>query len=341
MNRWSAVQVFVASLCLVSASSAQQPDLAEPWPPQVNRIDQGGANLLDILLRGGQSANRSSIGAPGRAFPLPSSGFGGFPVLPPSAGIGGPLGSLPPRDPNAWPSWIAVDDTIRAEEGFLPDRAILSRSAERVWYLAPTARAFVPMSFHDKFRLISAGSRIEVRGRGEFQILFHGGATLRSRGPTALRIEELDSARIRLHLDRYKHMWITGQAAPIEIQLGSGELLTIDRTPIYLERDGDLGYLRHSGGGTLTVDSAVGTVEVPAAHRIELLAAASRTGSPMAELGAAGDVTSIQEGRILRAEGGAAGGTVVWNGAKFVVEPGVALRVDPLRGDRFPENRPK
>ena len=242
------------------------------------------------------------------------------------------------NDPNAWPAWIVADPAIAAAEGFLPDRAILARSSERVWYLAPNAGAFVPLAFHDKIRLVTAGCQVEVRGRGEFQLLFHGGGTLRSRERISLRVDSLSETLIELTLERYSNVWLTARDRVIRLHLGSGETVEIDKTPAFLSSDGHLGYIKNPGRGLVTVEGLSGSVRVPSAHRIEVLAE-SRSSGFSGELGVVGDIASEIEGRILRAEGGVGGGSVVWNGARFAVSSGAVLRIDALSGDSFPKNR--
>ncbi len=347
----SALFVALAVILLGSAIVAQG-GRRSAWPPRTTPTQNpqgaaGGLGDLRRLLQEGLRQQDQPIfrtNQPFPTFPVDSPGFGQFPGLGlpvPFSGITTPAapGIVKPRDPNAWPSWIQTDASIRAEEGFLPDRAILSRSAERVWYLSPEASAFVPLAFHDKFRLVTPGCQIQVRRRGEFQVLFHGGAVLRSRGPVELAVEDLSDERVTLRIDDYTHVWITARKRPIEVKLGSGETVLLQNSPGYFERSERLGQIKHAGGGVMSVESAVGSVDIPGAHRVELLAEAKRTGSPTAELALRGDITSIDEGRILRAEGGTGGGAVVWNGARFNVQAGVVLRIDPLAGEAFPNNR--
>lgn len=356
----SAGVVLLAVLASVEPLAAQNrgrnraqtpPQSGFQWPEAGGRGagSPGGAPGQDftILRRVLQSGQETPIGevTPFPSFPLSLPGFGAYPTLglpTPFAGAQPDLpllGAMPAPDPNAWPSWIASDDSVDAAEGFTAARAIVSRTADRVWYLGPRAGAYVPLAFHDKIRLVTEGARVRVDNKGSFDVLLQEGAKLRSSGPVELRFDALTEEAVDLALVAFSRVWLDARTRPIRVSLPSGELVVVTSARAYLEHDGRTAVVENAGGVSVVLQSAIGEQPIPPAHRAAVLAAAERTGGVPAALAVAGDVRSQESGRILSGEGGAAGGTVVWNGARFAVPPGGTLEIDPLAGAAFPSHR--
>jgi hypothetical protein len=69
---------------------------------------------------------------------------------------------------------------------------------------------------------------------------------------------------------------------------------------------------------------------------------AKKEAAPMAaELVLEGALAPERRGRVLQVVGQAGGGSVSWSGARIELEPGSTLRLDPLAGREFPENKAK
>ena len=81
---------------------------------------------------------------------------------------------------SGWPSWI--DDPESEQRAATPERAMVARTAERVWVLTPDESAFIPLTFYEKFRVLESGSVVEVRNKGEFQVSFHDATPRAGRG---------------------------------------------------------------------------------------------------------------------------------------------------------------
>ena len=53
--------------------------------------------------------------------------------------------ALPRGDGGRWPSWIETGIPNKANRSS-PERAVLARTADRVWFLAPDDTAFIPLA---------------------------------------------------------------------------------------------------------------------------------------------------------------------------------------------------
>ncbi|MEM7201847.1 MAG: hypothetical protein AAF628_16390 [Planctomycetota bacterium] len=251
-----------------------------------------------------------------------------FPVL------GGPT-----RDPLAWPSWI--DGGLEpSERRARPDRVVLVRSSDRVWYRPADEGAFVPLAHFDKFRSMESGSSVEVRNRGEFQLVFDDGAIARSVGSTLLLVSSLTDDGVELVLDDFRSFWVTCGARPLRVAFSDGSTITGQRCDLYFERRGGRGRLINYGPGPAEMSGRVGDVTLEQAHVVEVLLEPGRQRfvSPDLRLEGATRIDG-REGRqvTVRAD---REGAVSWSGARFQLPAGGVLRLDALGGNDFPERAP-
>src|SRR5690606_15466565 len=147
----------------------RQPSLLGPGPEEIMRDHTPpgfrGVDRNLPIFQGFPTVVPPTFGHyPGGALPVP---FGGT-ELPPV-----PLAA--PPSPNAWPSWFTgpEDDD---PEGFTKDVAILVQTTDYVWLRPAGEAVFVPLIFYDRYRVVRAGSEIEVRGGGQFLLTFQEGA---------------------------------------------------------------------------------------------------------------------------------------------------------------------
>ncbi len=262
----------------------------------------------------------------------------GLPVpFAPGVTVPGRPGTVPPRRPDQWPSWFLADE--RDGNSFAPTRAILSRTGERVWTRPADERVFVPLAFYDKFRVLSDGDQVEVRHQGEFQITFHGSANLRSRGPARLTIQTLNEEIVAFELSELtRAWWVLGQR-PVRVTLAGGVVVEGIGAECDFERRGELTAITNHGDAEVTLSSPLGQVPVLPGHRV-LVSRSARLHPPRgAELTLQGDLSPQREGRELRVKAGVRGGTVIWNGARIRLPGGASLRLDPLDGKEFPNQK--
>ena len=339
-----------------SPAGRRQPDFRDPFDPTRSQRQDPTRYVLQLDPVERQFGVLPP-GYPGleEAMPL----FQGFPTFPPDVpGYGGYPGvrlpvpftagvTVPPRPrdaaplpDDAWPSWFGPGEAI-GDEGFTAERAVLHRGSDRVWYHGPRDTAFVPLAFWDKFRVLSAGSRIEVRHKGEYQITFHGGAMLRAHRPSRLEVEVLNEEIIALRLPHLSKIWLSAVTRPVRLTLPDESVLEAQGTSAYLERGDGFARISNDGVGRLVVRGAIGQQEIPPGHSVWLPLLPTTRSVIGAALALEGDVDARRDGRVLAADGGARGGTVTWNGARFAVPAGGNLRLDPLGGDEFPDNRAK
>ena len=279
-------------------------------------------------------------------FPPSATGYGGFPR--PPAGLVAlpsfPEGRMPPPAPDPrsdWPSWIRLE--LEAGTGaFAPSRAVMVRGADRVWYLAPGEPAFVPLAYYDKVRVLEAGSQIQVRDQGEFQVSFYGGSHMLSHGPIGLKVQELSDERIALEFDRLTRLRVECRQQPVVFQLPDSSLLLANwesrGTDLFLLREGERLLVHNWGPGRLTLRSPLHPegLEIPPDHRVTLWLAPHRRPVLSGDLELEGSLDTTQERNLLNVKAGPGGGSLVWSGARIRIPEGGELRLDPLSGAAFP-----
>ena len=244
--------------------------------------------------------------------------------------------ALPRSDSGSWPSWIETG-VPELEKRASPERAALARTADRVWFLAPDDTAFIPLSFYDKFRVIDSGTFVEVRNKGEFQVAFHDGAWMRSIGAVRLGLPRLSSTLGELQLNDFRRLWLHAKTRTLKVLLPEGSVLELAGTDLYLERDGARGLVFNNGSRAIRWISRVGEREIPPAHRIEIFLTGENAPYRASALQLEGAVRAEPDGRNVEVHGEPGGGAVTWSGARFRLDGGAVVRIDPLAGAGFPE----
>jgi hypothetical protein len=278
------------------------------------------------------------------SFPRYPSGYG------PKPRLGGYLPTEPPEEPTAgwvdpglprevergWPSWIKPGIPADA----LPpaaQRAVIARTADRVWVLTPDETAFTPLTFYEKFRLLESGSVIEVRNKGEFQISFHDGALLRSRGPVRLALPALTEEVGQLRLSALRRIWIYAKVRPFRLMLPDGSVLEFANTEVYLEESEARALVHNHGPDDVVWRDRIGDVTLKPGRRIDVFLVPPDHEFVAADLSVEGAVRQERTGRVLELRGDGSGGSVSWSGARIEVPGGAVVRLDPLAGVSFPE----
>jgi len=237
-----------------------------------------------------------------------------------------------------WPSWIETGMPA-STKAISAERAALARTSDRVWFLAPDDTAFVPLAFFDKFRLVESGSFIEVRNKGEFQVAFHDGAVIRSVGPIRLALPRLGSSLAELRLTTFRRFWLNAKVRPFVVVLPDGSRIELAGTNSYFERRGDRAVIFNHGRRAFRWVGRVGEHEVPPAHRVEIMLAGGQRPFLGSGLRMEGALNAEPDGRALAVRGGEGGGEVSWSGAKVTVPAGATVRLDPLAGSAFPQEK--
>jgi hypothetical protein len=264
------------------------------------------------------------------------------PELDPSQLLPGLIPGLSPRrqpgEPGAgptWPSWIAGELTGEAAVA-TPTRAALARLADRVWFFTPDDNAFVPLSFYDKIRAVESGTLVEVRTKGDFQLVFHDGGQLRSFGRARVALGQLSEAMAELGLGAFRHMWLVAKTRPLKVVLPDRSVLELQGCSVALRSDNGIGSIRNHGPNAAVWTGRPGRVELAPAHQLSILTEVPRSEYVPAGLDLSGAVRAGREGRVLEVHA-AGSGAVQWSGASFRLGSGDDLRLDPLAGAEFPE----
>lgn len=323
---------------------------SDPYAPAVTpgAAPFGATNLADLLGRGA-GAGPGPGGALPPGFEALGRLFGAYPTEGGASGL--PTGvlampALPPEEPD-WPRNLARREV--AALPYVPTLALLLRLADRVWWRAPDEDAFVPLYFHDNVRGVPAGTAVEVRQTGEFELLLHGGGRLRAKGPTSLQVLALDEQRVELRLCALTHVQFAVDSRRQTLRLPDGSAVEVaaadpkaDPPPgpvtLRLDRIGDPlaceGRLQLANHGlrAVTWRHAFGSVELQPGQRVQLFA------TPPAHDFPAGlvlrDATAVPVGAGLECTA-RGDGEVLWSGARFRLAPGTTLRLEPLLGSPF------
>lgn len=273
-----------------------------------------------------RAAQPGTTGLPGRGR---QPALGGFPILP------GPKKVIDTGRPQ-WPSWMRVTRTA-AGTFSSPERAVVARVADRVWYLAPGETAYVPLAFYDKFRLVESGGRLRVRNKGEFQVAFHDGGSLRSLGPVRLTFAGLSREAAELELEDLHRIWIVARSRPLRLGLPDGSRFVARNARLYLERaETERAWLLNEGPDVIEWTSPIGRRELAPGRRLDFFLAPRTRPYLPAELVVEGSVSTERKGRVVAFQSEGARARVSWCGARFSLVPGVRLVLDPLAGNTFP-----
>lgn len=338
----------LAALCTIGCLAApaalgQVP--VTPWPqPMPQQEPQRPALLpdpMDILLRNAQPGNARPFGAPPQGLPVlfpPDWGAypgGLFPMPFRAEGSVTPIAPAEPRSPNHWPRWLPGHEG----EGFTPDLAILAQTTDYVWVREPEEPVFVPLAYWDRFRVVKAGTAIEVRSGGQFLMRFHRGASLRVAGRTKLDLLTLDEEGAEIAFTDLAHVVATASERPLRMRIGSAGTVEVLSSRVSLHRERGMVHVENLGPGALVLRARDQETPVPAGTKAILLPELPAE-APPGELQLEGDLATSRDGRVLRAEAGSRDGSLSWSGARFRLPAGAVLRLDPLAGSEFPERFP-
>lgn len=389
MTRARCLVRFAAALgCGAALAAAQQQPGTLPVPQQPRFLPQRpqepmptrspqspGAASFGQVQQAGLTFPRDAIddinpvwmqpGRPGFSgfpvFPSRLSGYGNYPLpVDPTAepgaqgapsGLTGPFGLLlPPAapEPRGWPAWIR--SSSKDPLPFAPDRALLARLVDRVWWRASADEPFVPMFYFDKFAALSVGAEVQVPQSGEFQLLLWDTTQLVARGTTALRLEQLDEQQVRVAVGALTWLRIRAMGRQQAFVMPDGSALEIAAPPadgspprpvlVEFERADEPGSyagratLTNLGQAPVTWRHAFGTATLAPNEQLTLFLSPPAT--PIAaELAAAGARVAQRDGDVTcRAEG--ADAELRWCGARFALPPGTTVELESLQGNAFP-----
>jgi hypothetical protein len=348
-NRRRALRPLLAAVLLGLPLSAQDPNQPPlPWPQTQPRQDPQQPpllpNPLDILLRGIEVHPRARSGeAQNPAFqPFPvltPPGFGAYPggqLAVPFRDPGLAVPALPsrPRSSNSWPTWLP--GSAEGEGGFTAGVAIVIQNTDYVWLRGPDQDVYEPLAMWDRFRVVPAGTGIDVRGGGQFALAFQRGSVVRVIGRCRLLLERLDEEVSTIGFEEIGRAVIVAGERPVRVRLGRAGTVEVLSSRLSLQSQGGLCVAQNLGPGEAWFEVGGSRSELPKGYRVTLMPGLAADG-PAAELALAADLTTRRDGRTFAAVGGAAGGQVDWSGARFGVPDGATLRIDPLGGTAFPE----
>ena len=295
-------------------------------------------------------------------FPSLLSGYGGYPVGTGLDKSGAPLRLPPapsPPPPPGWPSWVMAKSAEAVP--FAPDRALLVRHSERVWFRPDDEEPFVPLFFHDKSRVLTAGAAVEVRQNGEFELLLHESSRLLARGPSRIRVIELSAEAVQLQVSALTWLRIEASSRRHSITLPDGSPLEIPPpappaaaapsflalpaaavapqvADVLLVRADEPAWL--GGRATLTNYGTVeviwkhasGEVTLPRGHRVTLFLQPPNEVVPAGLVMTEVKAEAVGDAMQCRAE---RPGVATWCGARFTLPAGASVRFDPQQGRPF------
>ncbi|MBK8100087.1 MAG: hypothetical protein IPK26_23540 [Planctomycetes bacterium] len=340
--------------CLSAAAQITPPPSAPGQQPSGSGLPAGQRPPDDAHLRDPLRSQWTLPADPAlQGFPLfPSTlpGYGQYPRTGQAPPAGG-LAQLPPAPPaTGWPGWLIAGLGGKVDDGtYKPDRAVLIRHADRVWFKSPDEEAFVPLYHWDQTRVLPPQSEIEVRHIGEFQLLLHGGGRLVTVGPTRVRIAAMTDERVRLEIPTFTRLRLSATGRTHEIVLPDGSTLVIpeDAEGALAQSAADLLLLRadepgwiagratifHAGGRQVLWQSRFGDVLLDPGRQVTFFLT-----PPAATHGAAlvtDGIAQVRDGAALRCTAERDGASVVWSGAKFTLPAGSNVHLDPLLGTPF------
>ncbi|MGE0141745.1 MAG: hypothetical protein AB7I19_02115 [Planctomycetota bacterium] len=273
--------------------------------------------------------------------------FRGFPLLTPPDFGAFPGGQLPqpfllPTDPlppipgaapptSAWPGWLGA-----SAESFVPSKALIIHSNDYVWVREAEETAYVPLAPYERTMIVGEGTEVDVRGGGQFTVQLHCGASLRALGRAHLALTTMNDKAALVRIDDLSWVNVLTTQRPITIEFGPRLTVESTGTRLVFEKQLDGSITCTNDANSEAVLRLRGEVIVLGHGRRAVLLPAARLDGIPVPLTFDGDVRLGQDGRVLRAQGSANGGTVAWNGTRFRVRGGTLLRIDPLAGREFP-----
>ncbi len=344
---------FCAAAGLAGAVASQGRNIYDPWAPRQQTQEPAKQppllpNPLDILLQGETvhprfAGNPAQQGLGGLPFLTPP-GFGAYPdgqfAVPfRDAPVGVATTPMMPRSPNAWPSWLPPNAEEGGDVGFTPNVAIVAQTNDYVWVLEPDETAFTPLAYWDRYRVVPAGTTLDVRGGGQFALAFQRGSVVRSLGKARAVLERMDEEVTAIGFESLSRVVVVAGERPVRVRVGQAGAVEAVSCRLSLAREGGLVHVANLGPGQARFDVGERVVELPRGFRISVIPDLPPDG-PSLDLGLRGDLQTSRDGRKLRAVAGAAGGSLDWSGARFELPRGANLTVDPLAGSAFPEGRP-
>ncbi len=342
----------------------------QPNPYVPSQAGKGGQTPFPV-------GGRQGVGIPGigGGAPVRLPGFGGqlptqnpFPFLP-SLGGKGSQGAAPARGTNLerWPSFVTIGGPGKvpfAEAKIRnPKQAVLFRAVDRVLVRPRGERAFYPLAFWDKKRILSPGSEIRVLGMGRYLLLFSDGTRLDVLREGALRLDRIDRKGLELSMEVKGRATFKLGLRKLRLKLPDGTLLVAEKGAFRIDRlfrdgpgmeDRSHSFLRiRNAGASLEVQPS-GGVLAPFKLRPfwQVLLPLLEKGEPGAPL----DQRLQGKEALLRADswvrfrslGGGrleakamgSKGRVRMGGVQFSIPPGKTLLLDPLLGTPFSGGRP-
>jgi hypothetical protein len=368
---WSIVSWPIVGASLLAAASAQAPasgSVAAPQGQAQERPAEPRQTPSDRFQPQWQGLPKQ---APFNGFPtLFPRGLGAFGAYPSQAGETGPVpGGLPgglfsglpggalrppvPATVDEEPDWPqGLGQRGSAPLPYVPGQALLVRLAERVWWKAPDEDAFVPVYFYDRLRSAVAGTEVEVRQSGEFELLFHGGGRCVAQGQTRLGIVAMDDKSVVLRMPMFTKVRVqtAGREYSFVLPDGSTLVLPADVPPpspevppdgpalVVLDRASEPGWLAgraaifNGGQRPVRWRHALGETTIEPGRRVQFFL--SPPTQPMqANLATeAVQAQPVGDGLACAARGE---GFVAWSGARFTLDAGTTVRLQPLLGQPF------
>jgi hypothetical protein len=358
-------RLFAAALilpALASALAAQYPPGTQPPPqqpplmPGILAPNQVRTGMLPQPLRSTWVQPQDFQGFP--TFPPNLGGYGAYP--PPPPGFLAPpdfSGALPPpltpRGPD-WPAWI--ERKRGTDLPYEAGTAVLVRQSDRVWVRAAGDDAFVPLYHYDNVRALQAGADVQVRHLGQLQLMLYGGSRVAAYGVVDFQVVELGEMSARLRFHSLSRLLLVSSSRGLACVLPDGSEVIIDALPpdapteraqIYIERPSEPVQYRgratilNAGSRPARWRTPLGERVLEPGRRVTLFLDPSATPLP-----AALSTDRVGEGQADGARRRWQGeGAVTWSGARFQLQDGARLELDPLLGDPFapaePEREPE
>ncbi|HHI79671.1 MAG TPA: hypothetical protein ENK02_06795 [Planctomycetes bacterium] len=333
----------------------------------------GAQGQSPFPVGGGQGLRLPGVGG---GFPVRLPGLGGqgsgaqspFPFLP-SLGGREEQGKTRPQTRNLerWPSFVTMGGPgkVPFEEAKIrnPKRAVLFRTVDRVLVRPRGERAFYPLAFWDKKRVLASGSQIRVLGSGRYLLLFSDGTRMDVLREGALDLDRIDRKGLELSMKVRGRVQIKLGLRKLRLKLSDGTVLVAKGGSFRIDRifrdgpgagDRSRAFLRiRNGDASLEVQPS-GALIAPFKIRPfwQVLLPLLEEGVDEAVLdqklqGKEAQVQadswvrfrSLRGGKLeARAEG--AEGRLRLGGVQFSIPPGKTLILDPLLGAPFSGGRP-
>lgn len=297
--------------------------------------------------------NRLPPPAPWLGFPVQEASITDFGAYPLGAGEAGakPIMLRPPPlapdQPEDWPTWLATKS--KPSLPYQPDRCVLLRHSDRVWFRADPEEPFVPLYFWDKTRSLTAGAAVQVRQSGEFELMLHGGGRIVALGPTGLELRQMDDEAVQIEAKQFTHLRLFVRGRRHEFLLPDGSRVEVPAGPggegeemaqLVLIRADEPGWIAgratmfNAGSRPVTWHSHGGDVQLEPSRRVTFFLTPPNQVVPMALVPTLADVERRGAVVVCRPQE-PRGSTVTWSGARFELPTGTTLSLDPLLGTPF------